>query len=61
MHVWLLCSLVLANDEAQTPRLGRPNAIVFSNPLRVIGVVCSAWLGLCLFRRCSPFGLLSAY
>jgi hypothetical protein len=46
---WLthaVCQGLPANDEAQTPRWGRPNTIVFSNPLRVIGVVCSAWLAL---------------
>ena len=33
------------NDEAQTPRRGCPNSMVFSYTLRVIGVVCSAWFG----------------
>jgi len=37
---------VLPNDEAQTPRWGHPNSMVFSQALRVIGVVCSAWLGM---------------
>ena len=40
---------VLPNDEAQTPRWGRPNSVVFSNTLRVIGVVCSAWFAAFLF------------
>ena len=39
----------LPNDEAQTPRWRRPDSMVFSNTLRVIGVVCSAWLGCLLF------------
>ena len=41
-----------ANDEAQTPRGGRPNTIVLSDPLRVIGVVCSAWLACLLLLDC---------
>jgi hypothetical protein len=41
----VLAAPALPNDEAQTPRWGCPNSMVFSYTLRVIGVVCSAWFG----------------
>src|SRR5262245_24805483 len=56
--------MVLENAEAQTPRWGRPNSMVFSSTLRVTGVVCSAWLGCLSFieppRSSSALGPLWA-
>jgi hypothetical protein len=44
-----ICFSALPNDEAQTPRWGCPNSVVFSQTLRVIGVVCSAWFAVFFF------------
>jgi hypothetical protein len=37
--------LILANDEAQTPRRGGANTEVFPKMAGVTGVACSAWFG----------------